>query len=185
MFLNRTKQLAVLAVMAALSTVLTVLGTVISVNTVFFTSAAAFFVGIVAVEMGFRAGTLFFFVCLSLDFLLNPNKLHGFLYMALALYTLLAEVVYAALKRIQNKRRREWLCRGVRLLIFSVCYCPVALLLPRLFVSEKIASLSWYIPASVIIGIVFWLLYDIAYIEVKKMVYRHLSKLRRTHCSMD
>lgn len=37
MHVNKTKKIAILGVFAALSTVFTVLGTVISVNTVFFT----------------------------------------------------------------------------------------------------------------------------------------------------
>ena len=81
---NQTHKLAVMAVMAALSTVLTVLGTVISVNTVFFTAAAAFLAGIIVTCYGKRAGVLFFAVCAVLDFLVNPDKLHVILYLCLA-----------------------------------------------------------------------------------------------------
>ena len=42
MHVNKTKKIAILGVFAALSTVFTVLGTVISVNTVFFTALAAY-----------------------------------------------------------------------------------------------------------------------------------------------
>ena len=177
MFLGKTKQLAVLAVMAALSTVLTVLGTVISINTVFFTSAAAFLVGIAAVEIGFGAGSVFFLVCLFLDFLINPNKLHGFLYLFLALYTLLSEAAYAALKRVKNRKRREGICGGLRCLLFSLCYLPLALLFPRLLVPETLAARSWYVPAMAVIGVLFWIFYDAAYIEVKKLVSRRLGRL--------
>ena len=52
MHVNKTRAIAVLGVMAALSTVLTVLGTVISVNTVFFTAAAAFLTGIALTGWG-------------------------------------------------------------------------------------------------------------------------------------
>ena len=52
------KRITILGMMAALSTVLTVLGTVISVNTVFFTAAAAFLVGIAVISYGMGTGTI-------------------------------------------------------------------------------------------------------------------------------
>ena len=72
MLLGKTKNIAMLGIMAALSTVLAVLGTVISINTVFFTAVAAFFVGIAVVKYGSASGILFFFVCSMLDFFVNP-----------------------------------------------------------------------------------------------------------------
>ena len=92
MHVNKTKKMAILGVLAALSTVLTVLGTVISVNTVFFTAAAAFLLGIVVVRFGMRYGTVFFAVCSVLDFIFNPNKIHLFLYLAFAGYLLFARL---------------------------------------------------------------------------------------------
>ena len=147
--------LAVLALLAALGAVLNVLGTLISVNTFFFTAAAAFLAGFVVVSYGMRAGTLYFFVCLSLDFLLNPNKLHFFLYAALAGYILLAEGSFRVLEHRSPAGRRTdtgkssfapehgspdgdsakkkmRLHRGIRLVLFFALYLPVLLWLPVL-----------------------------------------------------
>ena len=59
MHVNKTKKIAILGVFAALSTVFTVLGTVISVNTVFFTALAAYLLGIIVVRFGIKEGILF------------------------------------------------------------------------------------------------------------------------------
>ena len=78
MHVNKTKKIAILGVFAALSTVFTVLGTVISVNTVFFTALAAYLLGIIVVRFGIKEGILFYFVCAALDFFVNPDKMHLF-----------------------------------------------------------------------------------------------------------
>ena len=88
MHVNKTKKIAILGVFAALSTVFTVLGTVISVNTVFFTALAAYLLGIIVVRFGIKEGILFYFVCAALDFFVNPDKMHVILYLALAAYIL-------------------------------------------------------------------------------------------------
>ncbi len=172
----KTRTLAILAVMAAFSTVLTVLGTVISVNTVFFTAAAAFLVGIAAVYFGLGPGAVFFFVCLVLDFICNPNKLHVFLYMALALYILLSEAGSAAAGKIKDPKAGIWAARGIRLVVFALCYCPLIIFLPQILVSGRILAQPWFLPAALAFGAVAWVIYDLAYIEVKKYVHRHLGK---------
>ena len=75
MHVNKTKKIARLGVFAALSTVFTVLGTVISVNTVFFTALAAYLLGIIVVRFGIKEGILFYFVCAALDFFVNLDIL--------------------------------------------------------------------------------------------------------------
>ena len=103
MHVNKTKKIAILGVFAALSTVFTVLGTVISVNTVFFTALAAYLLGIIVVRFGIKEGILFYFVCAALDFFVNPNKMHVILYLALAAYILLSEGIFLLMqKRIRK-----------------------------------------------------------------------------------
>ena len=146
MHVNKTKTMAILGVLAALSTVLTVLGTVISVDTVFFTAAAAFLAGIVVIRFGMGYGTVFFAVCASLDFIFNPNKLHVFLYLAFAGYLLLSEGSYRLLQRIEG-RKKEWIHRGIRLLVFATFYIPLLCCVPQLLVSERILNLTVFYPA--------------------------------------
>ena len=83
MHVNKSKKIAILGVFAALSTVFTVLGTVISVNTVFFTALAAYLLGIIVVRFGIKEGFFFYFVCVALYFPVIP-----ILYLALAAYIL-------------------------------------------------------------------------------------------------
>ena len=119
MHVNKTKKIAILGVFAALSTVFTVLGTVISVNTVFFTALAAYLLGIIVVRFGIKEGILFYFVCAALDFFVNPNKMHVILYLALAAYILLSEGIFLLM---QKKNPKEWAHCVIRLVIFLLIY---------------------------------------------------------------
>ena len=168
MYVKRAKRIALLGMMAALSTVLTVLGTVISVNTVFFTAAAAFLVGIAVIYYGFRAGTVFLGVCAALDFFVNPNKLHLFLYLALAIYILVCEGSYQCMGKLASGRKKEWLHRLVRFFVFAVLYGVLVVFLPQLLVSSRILTKVWFLPVMLGAGAVVWFLYDIAYVEAKK-----------------
>lgn len=165
--------------MAALSTVLTVLGTVISVNTVFFTSAAAFLVGIAVIFYGMGAGGLFLAACAALDFFVNPNKLHVFLYLALAVYIFVCEGSYQGMKKMPDGRKKEWLHRSVRFLVFAVLYALLLTFLPQLLVSDKLLARGWFLPVMLAVGAVAWVIYDLAYIEAKKWVLTRLRSLFR------
>lgn len=179
MLLEKTKSMAVLGIMAALSTVLTVLGTFISVNTVFFTAAAAFLAGIAVVEYGLGRGMLFFVVCSLLDFFINPNKLHILLYIVFALYFLVAEGSYTGLKKWSGKKK-ERLHAGIRLSVFAVLYVPAVIFIPGLFVADTVLErwmdAPWFLPALLIAGVPFWLIFDLSYFAVKKEV----NKIFRT-----
>ena len=171
MLLGKTKNIAMLGIMAALSTVLAVLGTVISVNTVFFTAAAAFFVGIAVVKYGSASGILFFFVCSTLDFFVNPNKLHVLLYVVFAGYLLVAEISFRGLKKWKGKKK-ETIHRGIRLIVFLFLYVPGVIFLPELFVAgtvlEKWMSAGWFMTVLLLIGIPLWFIYDLAYFTGKR-----------------
>ncbi len=177
MYVSKTKIMAVLSVMAALSTVLTVLGTVISVNTVFFTSAAAFLVGIAVISYGMVYGTIFFFVCMALDFFVNPNKLHVVLYAALAGYILLSEGTYLLLARMKDGKGKEWLHRGIRFVIFEALYLPFLIFLPKLFVSDTMLAKPWFMLVMIPGGVVVWFLYELAYFVVKRMFREKFARI--------
>lgn len=176
MHINKTKTIAVLGVLAALSTVLTVLGTVISVNTVFFTAAAAFLTGIVVMRYGMGYGVVFFVVCGVLDFIFNPNKLHIFLYLGFAGYLLLSEGTYRILP-IKEQGKKEWIHRGLRLILFEALYIPLLLFVPQLLISEQIMNGIGFYPIMMVTGLVPWVVYDIAYAAFKKMFLQRLGKM--------
>lgn len=173
---NQTRKMTMMAVLAALSTVLTVLGTIISVNTVFFTAAAAFLAGIVLTRYGTGAGMIFYIVCATLDFLVNPDKFHVLLYLCLAGYIVLSELTFRLLP-IKNDKKKEGVHRGIRFVIFALIYLPLIFFVPRLFVSESILEESWLMPVLLLGGVVGWFLYDIAYGAFKKMFAQHMGKL--------
>ena len=175
---RRTKRVAVLGVMAAISVILLVLGTLISVNTVFFTAMAAFLVGIAVVKYGFGAGTMLFLGCAVLDLILNPNKLHVLLYLAMAGFILVSEGSYILLeKRIFDQKKRNLIHLICRFTFFMTVYCLLIFLLPRLLMSQEavdgIMSYSWSTWALIAGGVICFLAYDLAYLFIKR-TYLHL-----------
>lgn len=171
----KTKKIAVLGVMAALSTVLMILGTMISVNTLFFTAMASFFVGIIRNRYGSGYGVFFYAVCAALDFLCNPNPLHVFLYLILAGYILLSEILYKVLPLYG--RKKDWIHRGVRLALFAVCYVPLVVWMPQLILSEKLIQMEWFLVAAFAFGLVVWIVYDIAYVAFKSLFFERFRRL--------
>lgn len=173
---SQTKKIATLGVLAALSTVLTVLGTIISVNTVFFTAAAAFLAGIVTIRYGKASGIVFYFVCAALDFIVNPNKIHVILYLGLTAYLLISEIIYMLLRN-NNLKLKEILHCAIRFVVFAVIYFPLILCIPQLFVSEEFLSKEWFLPAMIVGGIIGWFVYDLAYASFKKLFMHKLGKI--------
>ena len=166
MHVKKARTIAVLGIMAAFGTVLLLLGTVIAVNTLFFTAAAAFLAGLAVVFYGVGCGAVYVCVCGLLDFLFNPDKLHVLLYLAMAGYLVLAEGRY-----------REWVHRGLRLLFFGALYVPVLLFMSGLFLPERIRTAEWYLPVLLPAGFFVWLIYDAAYSAVKKLVHDKFGRL--------
>lgn len=177
------KRMAVLAMMAALSMVLILLGTVIPVNTLFFTAAAAYMTGIAVVLYGKVQGSVYFAVCLSLDFFLNPDKLHVFLFVLFGGYILISEITYRLLTEKRKDRTKERIHRVIRLCLFMAGYVPMVCLVPDLFVEGTTLSrwvhASWFIMAAVAAGVIFWWIYDAAYGSFKGWFYekfKHVVK---------
>ena len=119
MHVNKTKKIAILGVFAALSTVFTVLGTVISVNTVFFTALAAYLLGIIVVRFGIKEGILFYFVCAALDFFVNPDKMHVILSCTCCLHTFIRRDFFTDAKK--ESERMGSLCNKAYDIPFNIC----------------------------------------------------------------
>lgn len=173
---NRTKQIAVMAVLAAFSTVMTVLGTIISINTIFFTALAAFLAGIVLTRYGKGSGVLFFAVCAVLDFLVNPDKIHVLLYIALAGYIVISEFVYCLI-RMEDGKKKENVHLVVRLVLFCLLYIPIAWFLPQLLVDQQILRMAWLLPALLVGGLIGWLIFDKAYCVFKRLFMQRFARL--------
>ena len=170
---NRTKMVATLGVMAAISAILLVLGTLISINTVFFTALAAFLVGIAVVKYGFGAGAMLFLGSAVLDLLLNPDKFHVLLYLAMGGFILLGEGSYKLLeKRIPNPKKRNGIHLICRIVVFFIGYIPLVIWMPRLFLTQTAVdnwlSYDWVTWALIGIGVIAFIVFDLAYLFVKR-----------------
>ncbi|MBO6108814.1 MAG: hypothetical protein J6P16_05355 [Eubacterium sp.] len=170
---ERTRIVAELSIMAAVSVVLLILGTVISVNTLFFTAIAAFLTGLAVIRHGFGAGVMLFIGCALLDFLLNPIKTHVFLYLFMGGFIILSEGSYKPVQKlISDQKKINALHFVIRLLIFYAGYLPVILFLPRLFLGEQalkwLFDYDWSIWVMIGGGVVAFLVYEIAYVFAKR-----------------
>ena len=159
MHVNKTKKIAILGVFAALSTVFTVLGTVISVNTVFFTALAAYLLGIIVVRFGIKEGILFYFVCAALDFFVNPNKMHVILLL------------------MQKKNLKEWAHCVIRLVIFLLIYVPMIFFFPKLLFGDAMQKMAAFYPLLIPAGVIGWLVYDVAYRVFKRIFYERFHTI--------
>lgn len=178
---ERTRMVATLGVMAAVSVILLVMGTLISINTVFFTALAAFLVGIAVVKYHFAAGLMLFFGCGILDLVFNPDKFHVLLYLAMAGFILFSEGSYKILeKRVMDPRKRNGIHLVCRIVVFFLAYIPLAIFIPRLFLTDaavmKFYGHEWIYWALPGIGVAAFVVYDLAYIFVKR-TYMHLFRL--------
>ncbi len=170
---ERTRMVATLGVMAAVSVILLVLGTLIAVNTVFFTAIASFLIGIIVIRYNFGAGLMLYVGSALLDLFINPDKFHVFLYLAMGGFILFGEGSYKILeKRIADYKKRNRIHIVVRFLIFFTGYTPLVIFLPRLFLtSDRVTDLienPWIKLVLVGAGVIAFLVYDIAYVYVKR-----------------
>lgn len=80
--------------------------------------------GIAVVLYGKVQGSVYFAVCLSLDFFLNPDKLHVFLFVLFGGYILISEITYRLLTEKRKDRTKERIHRVIRLCLFMAGYVP-------------------------------------------------------------
>lgn len=178
MHVSQAKRMALLGVMAAVAIVFLLLGTIIPVNTLFFTAAAAFLAGMAAVLFGGRLGFAFYAACGTLDFFLNPNKLHVLLYLMLAGYTLLSEIIWKGMEKNPDGapdsafagRKKEWIHRGIRFILFLILYVPLLLFIPELLVSADIGEHRWFYVIMLAVGLIAWIIFDLAYVICKRFL---------------
>ena len=165
MHVNKTKKIAILGVFAALSTVFTVLGTVISVNTVFFTALAAYLVGYAIFRYGLPAGLMQCVICTLLDAFLNPDKFNFFVYLGFGIYIIFSEFVFQKANKIKDpkkKMRRQLIYNWI---LFNIIYIPTVLFFENILIREAAftgSAQKWILLA---VGQVGWWIYDKAYRE--------------------
>lgn len=159
------KEVAYSGIMAALSVICIVLSGVIESNSLFFLAAASFLTGSVQRNTTFWWSAGFSLGCFLLGFVLAPQKLYCFTYLAFAVYVMVAEYFR------KRENVRIWLVKGT---VYHL------LLAAALFLVWKLASFDSFLEAEwigklyqapvlfwivmVILAEVIWLVFDRAYL---------------------
>lgn len=176
----KTKQMAFLGIMAALSVLLLLLGNLIEINTLFFMAAASFLVGIAIREYGLAAGVVFFAVCLVAGEIFLPNKLYGITYAGMGLYVWLNEAAYRLLSaKKENGHPRKVIFWVVKIIIFNCIYLPILFLFPELIIGKSLEGI-WLL-GSIVGGQLVFLVYDFAYEWFQVHIWSGYSKRFRQY----
>lgn len=168
MHINRTRAMAEAALLSALSLILLIIGTRASINTIFLTALAAYFIGYTINKYAILYGGIQLAACTLLDLFLNPDKIHWILYLCLGGYIFLSELLFRKVNRVEDlkkKMRRQLLFNWI---LFNVIYTPIILLFQELLFSGSYPA--WLGGESVfgvlvlwILGQIGWVVYDKAY----------------------
>jgi hypothetical protein len=162
--LLKSKEMAFLGMLLAITVLLIVLAGIIETNTLFFLVAASYAVGIAIKKAHFKMGLAFYIAACLLSFFIAPNKIYVVTFAFLGLYMLLSEgafEVVAQSQTIKNRFHALWLAK---IIIFNSLYLPCIFFFPQLIISQSIAQLpSWWLLLAIAVGQVFLVIYDYAY----------------------
>ncbi len=87
---------------------------------------------------------------------------------------LISEIIWSKMNRVPDGKKKEWMHRGIRFLLFVAMYLPLVLLLPRLLVPVEWIHRPWFLSLMVLGGAVAWFLFDLAYTACKRTVLAHM-----------
>lgn len=168
MHVNKTRALAGVAVLSAFSLILLLLGTFVSVNTLFFTALAAYFIGYSINKYGMGYGGMQLTACTLLDVFLNPDKFHWILYLCLGGYILLGEMVFVKWNHIGDPKKKMRVQLIYNWILFNIIYIPLVIFFRRLLFA---GNLPGGMDGDSTIGLVIvwaagqigWIIYDKAY----------------------
>lgn len=177
----KTKQLAILGMLAAGVTLAIIMASVIRTNTLFLLAAASFAVGIAIREFGLRMGIGFWLACTLLGLILSPDKIYILTFGALSLYIIVDEASYGLLVKLPEKSR-QMIHRIIKMLCFNLIYVPIIIFFPKLIYTGKISTL--FIVVALFLGQIAWFIYDKAYEYVQhKLWSRMREKLNKSNLS--
>ncbi len=161
----KTKQLALSGLLMALSVVCIVMGSIIEFDTLAFLLLASFISGIVIYEMKIGIGAMFIAGTFLLGFLLGPNKMYSFTYLAFAGYIWLAELIYVMVGRASSKSEKtvKWsvVIWVLKYIAFNAIFIPCVLLFPELIVGVELTGMVKF--GLILAGQVALVVLDMAY----------------------
>lgn len=158
---KKTFAMAATAVAAALSVVLLLVGTFIAPNTLFFTALAAYLTGYSINKYGFKYGFAQLVVCVLLDIFLNPDKFNWILYLCMAGYIFLGELMFQKWNHVKDEKKKyrvQLICNWI---LFNMIYIPLLLLFRDQLLSGR--GISAGIAVLWFAGQVGWIIFDKAY----------------------
>lgn len=170
----RSKKIAFLGLLTALSVLFIVLSGIFEVSTFFFVAAAAFCVGIGIIEYSIIGGICMYVATVLLGILLAPNKLYCLTYSALCIYIIAIEATIRQVeKKVEDMKKVKRILLPIKYLYFNIIYLPIVCFLPKL-VYNGVFSVKIYV-LVILVGQVGFYLFDTIYFRLTDYYY---SKLR-------
>lgn len=157
----KTKNLAFLGVLMALTVVLVVLSGILEFNTFFLLALASFATGIAIYEVGISLGAGFYIGSVFVSFFVAPNKLYVATYAGIAFYIVAIEFIWNSLFKGEYTTTNARIMIMIKAVIFNAMYLPILLLFPNLISGMKITTPI--LIALVIAGQAVLVIYDKAY----------------------
>ena len=161
MHVNKTKQLAIAGLLAAVAAVLMILSSTVETSSLFFIAGASFMVGVVIREWGNKAGLGFWIASSLVNFIVAPDKFYCATYVAMGLYILLSEFLWEKIAEsgyLTHRRSLLWLGK---LAIFNVMFVPTVLFLQKLIFLRYLET--WEMLVVAFLGQIAIVVYDNGY----------------------
>ncbi len=163
--------------MLALTVLCIFLSGVLEFNTLFLLGLASFTVGIVIREFDIKFGVAYLAAAVLLGFVLSPNKLYCFTFLAMGAYVLITELLWPLMKKLSLKFRVNlkvclWICKFV---VFNAIYLPILFLFPKLLFAGDLDSRL--IVVALIVGQIVLVIYDLAYDYFQRRIWGKYRKL--------
>jgi hypothetical protein len=182
----KTKKLAFLGLLLALTVLAIVLSSYIEMSTFFFLAAASFLVGVAINETSLSLGIGFYLASVFLSLILAPNKLYCLTFAMIAAYLVIVESIRNQLikqemkklatlnsvqQKVKNKRLVLW---GAKVIVFNMFYIPMLVFFPKLIYTGKLSILL--ILGLWVGGQFVLVIYDLAYQE---FIIKYWRKIRK------
>lgn len=173
--LLKSKHIAFLGLLAAISVILVVLSGIIEFNTLFLLGVASLCIGIAIQETGLALGFGFLIATVLLSIILAPNKLYCITYAGIGLYIVITEVFRRrVLKKELEPKMFQCQLWVVKVIGFNLIFIPILFGMPKLVyageVSIKIGVLL------ILLGQVVLIIYDKVYSVCMEYYIRVLQK---------
>ena len=149
-----TKKIALNGILGAFAVICTLLAVILPTNKMSFYALSSFFMAVIVIESGIRAGFLFYISTCILSFIIIPDKLGVLPYVIFfGLYGIVKYYIEKLGRIIQ-----EYILKFV---YFNICLGIAWFTVSKLFEFSLPVELPWWVP---VIGIeVVFFLYDVVY----------------------